>query len=284
MRTEPPPDGSPVSATHAVTPAGNTYPCSPLPPLIPPFRHCMIEDALYRGAHPSLKNMRFMRRLHLRTVLSLVPDAAGPSRDLRDYCASERIRHVWHFVEKYDDSFSHTPALVASLLSEMVDPRNHPLYIHCRDGAHNTGIVVMCLRRLQNWGLPTIFNEFMRYTKSNLIAYAERRFVESFHATVSIPVHIPRWLWDGVRYRNHPSIQLYLELDPNTPACNESPTASVTRDVDATTSLTPIDLEMRSQHTPDHPVDRSHRCKHVELRYSSRLAALDLHGVHLLKE
>lgn len=262
-------------------------PCPPLPPLIPPFRFCMIEDGIYRGAHPSLKNMRFLQRLHLRTILSLVPDPAGPTRDLVDYCATEQIRHRWEYLEKYDDDkFSHTPQLVASLLSDMVDPRNHPLYIHCRDGAHNTGLVIMCLRRLQNWALPTIYNEFRRYTKSNFITYDEKRFVESFRATVTIPMHIPSWLWCGTRYRRHPSIDLVLERDPGTPSSMQSPSTSVARELDLLSSparMPSIPMRRVSSSIGLASALLKNRHKVEQRSYSLDLAALDLCGVHLIK-
>lgn len=185
--------------------------CPALPPLIPPFRYCAVEDGVYRGAYPSLKNLRFMQRLRLRTVVSLVPERDGqPTRDLADFCLAHGVRHVHYQVDKYDDGFSHTDQLVASIVAQLIDPANHPLFIHCRDGAHNTGIVVMCLRRLQNWTLQAIYDEFVRYTKSNAITFEEKQFVESFHAKVIIPPRIPSWLWDGVRRCKHPCIQLVL--------------------------------------------------------------------------
>lgn len=243
----------------------------------------MIEDGIYRGAHPSLKNMRFMRRLNLHTILSLVPDSTGPPRDLSEYCSTERIQHIWHHVDKYNETISHTPQLVACILSQLIDPRNHPLFLHCRDGGHNTGLVVMCLRRLQNWSLPLIYQEFKRYTKSNEISYVERQFVESFRETVTIPVCIPRWLWDGVRHRRHPSILLRLERDPGTPTSLQSPNPSVGRDLDhAQTSggLMPIIVPFREFHQVGY---HRIRCKHVKMRYTCELAALDLHGVYFLK-
>lgn len=185
--------------------------CPALPPLIPPFRYCAVEDGVYRGAYPSLKNLRFMQRLRLRTLVSLIPERDGqPTRDLADFCLAHHVRHVHYQVDKYDDGFSHTDQLVASIVAQLIDPANHPLFIHCRDGAHNTGIVVMCLRRLQNWTLQAIYEEFVRYTKSNDITFEEKQFVESFHAKVSIPPRVPPWLWDGVRRCKHPCIQLVL--------------------------------------------------------------------------
>ncbi|PXF48107.1 hypothetical protein BWQ96_02059 [Gracilariopsis chorda] len=258
-----------------------------LPPLIPPFRFCQIEHALFRGGHPSLKNMRFMRRLKLRTIISLLPQDSGPSQDLVEYCRAERIRHIWHHVDKYDDGFSHTPRLVSTLLSHMIDATNHPLFLHCRDGGHNTGLVVMCLRRLQNWNLSSIFEEFMRYTKNNLISFAEKQFVECFNTAVTIPPCIPTWLWDGVRHKRHPFIQLQLQSSrscsrPSPPA--RARNASNSHDANLFECLVgnaPGGVPRGAEHGM-HPRQRSSHVN-VEVHYSRPVAALDVLGVHFKK-
>lgn len=273
------PTGAPSASSgdREVVPPIHLRPPINLPPLIPPFRYCVVEEGVLRGAYPTLKNMRYMRRLNLRTMISLVPDTTGPTDDLKEYCVSERIRHLCHFVEKYDDRFSHTPHLVASIVSELIEPQNHPVFLHCRDGGHNTGIVIMCLRRLQNWSLPAIYHEFVRYTKSNSISYEEKQFVESFHETVTVPIHIPWWLWGGIRHRRHPSIQLRLDRDMGTPVLAQSPSNSIARDLDQIASASVLRLSGNDQ-----TLNKT-RYKKVELRYNTKLAALDLHGVHLTK-
>ena len=166
-----------------------------LPPLIPPFRHAIVEEGFHRGAHPSLRNMRFMRRLKLKTIISLLPDPTEPSRDLVEFCTAEHIRHICHGVEIYDDGFSHSHALVATILGQITDRGNHPVFLHCLDGRQNTGIVVMCLRRMQNWNLEAILDEFRRYTKSNESTYEEKQFVQSFNfKMVNVPHNVPLWL------------------------------------------------------------------------------------------
>lgn len=228
-----------------------------------------------------MKNMRFLRRLQLRTILSLIPESTPPSRDLLEFCNAENIRHACHHVEKYDDHFSHTPKLVATLLSEFIDPSNHPLLVHCRDGGHNTGLVIMCLRRLQNWNLPSIMREFIRYTKNNFISFEEKRFVESFTGKVSIPLFIPKWLWNGVRHGRHPSIQLELQpdpsashtslLSPNMPSSLNTEKAVVLDASKPHHSQTDVRKQIRS------------RIVRVKVHYNLRIAALDVQGVHFAK-
>jgi tyrosine-protein phosphatase OCA6 len=71
--------------------------------------------------------------------------------------------------------------------------------MHCLDGANNTGLVVMCLRRLQNWSLSYIFAEFVRFTRDAHINSSESEFVETFREEIMIPSVIPKWLWSGER-------------------------------------------------------------------------------------
>jgi tyrosine-protein phosphatase OCA6 len=181
----------------------------PMPPLIPPFRYANVEDGVYRGAHPSLRNFRFIRRLHLRTLILILPEQ--PSSDIEQFCTAERITLIYRRADKYDDgdAISMTPALISSLLELLVDPARHPVYITCRDGGHHTGLVIMCLRRLQHWTNSAIHEEHRRYTKVNEIHYQEEQFVEAFSGPVTLPGGpIPRWLWNGVRISAHPAVKL----------------------------------------------------------------------------
>ena len=59
------------------------------PPLVPPLRFAMVEEGIYRGAYPSLINLRFLARLRLKTVISLLPEP--PSADLVRWCEEEGI-------------------------------------------------------------------------------------------------------------------------------------------------------------------------------------------------
>ncbi|XP_020977559.1 uncharacterized protein LOC107635141 isoform X2 [Arachis ipaensis] len=43
------------------------------------------------------------------------------------------------------------------------DVRNHPVLIHCKRGKHRTGCLVGCLRKLQNWCLSSVFEEYQRF-------------------------------------------------------------------------------------------------------------------------
>ena len=67
-----------------------------LPPLVPPLRFSQVEEGVYRGAYPSLINQRFLTRLGLRTIISLLPEP--PADDLRQWCEPLLRRVLRHFV------------------------------------------------------------------------------------------------------------------------------------------------------------------------------------------
>lgn len=185
-----------------------------LPALSPPFRFAMVESGLYRGAHPTLMNYRFLKRcvclpgpppaahaeltricrrlasLRLATIVSLTPEP--PVRDLADFCSHSGIESIHIPCEQFVDAVTLTPRDVARVLEVcratgpagrhqgppfltgsgpacpasppqlLIDAGRHPLYIHCLDGSHVTGLVVMCLRKAQRWQVSAFQNEFSR--------------------------------------------------------------------------------------------------------------------------
>lgn len=55
-------------------------------------------------------------------------------------------------------------ATITKALEVVLNPANHPLLIHCNRGKHRTGCLVGCIRRLQNWSLTMIFDEYRRFS------------------------------------------------------------------------------------------------------------------------
>jgi len=187
-----------------------------LPPLVPVFRFSIVaapsessenakqrvgvNNIVYRGAYPTLKNLRFLRRLRLRTLVSLVPED-GVTGDLATFCDQEEI-DMHHFaVPKGGDL---TPSAVAKILSILIDPYRLPVYLHCLDGTRITGLVVMTLRKLQNWTPISYQNEYLRFAKTKQVNEEDRNFVSLFSEEVSVPERIPSWLWGGVIPDAHP--------------------------------------------------------------------------------
>jgi len=134
-----------------------------------------------------------------------------PFDDLVSFCSYEHIQHMVYQVEKAKDAVVITPSDVASILEVLIRAENHPLYLHCLDGANVTGMIVMCLRKMQHWNTPMIYEEFMRYSHEGELSPEDSEFLSSFKADIQIPHQIPSWLWGGFRPTNHPTLRLKFQ-------------------------------------------------------------------------
>ncbi|KAI8388070.1 tyrosine phosphatase family-domain-containing protein [Radiomyces spectabilis] len=186
-----------------------------LPHLIPPFRYAIVEENLFRGGYPKPRNMRFLKRLKLKTILSLIPDKLVP--EMQEFCEQQNIHMLHLTIDKMKEDnipLSYNKTLMA--LQIIIDPTNHPIYIHCLDGADVTGLVIACLRKLQMWSTSSAMVEFARNLHTNVVAPEEFEFVENFkNFEVTIPITIPNWLWGGqVNFHKHPSLRLKF-LNPD---------------------------------------------------------------------
>jgi tyrosine-protein phosphatase OCA6 len=121
------------------------------------------DETVYRGAYPSVRNLLFLKTLQLRTVISLVKGGvAGVTVDLREFCAHE---HICHVVVDLDGNKLPSLRALARLLSLLVDKRRLPVYMHCAEGGVSTGVLVMCLRVVQQWSIESALAEYSRYVK-----------------------------------------------------------------------------------------------------------------------
>ncbi|KAF9353963.1 hypothetical protein BGX26_008268 [Mortierella sp. AD094] len=182
-------------------------------PLIPPFRFGTVEPEVYRGAYPKQRNLRFLKRLKLRTILSLIPDA--PDAIFQEFCTQQGIKSIHLPVDKVKDNVPLTYNRAVEAVQIIIDQENLPIYIHCLDGASVTGLVVCCLRKLQTWNISSAMGEFLRYLRGGVISSEESAFVEKFCSEIEISKPIPIWLWEGqVTFKKHPTLKLNFTIPP----------------------------------------------------------------------
>jgi tyrosine-protein phosphatase OCA6 len=183
--------------------------------LIPPFRFALVEKDLYRGAYPRENNLRFLKRLRLRSIVSLLPKE--PSAEIVQFCREQRIELRHFTVPKFKEGETPLGAAEAQTLLELlIDPRHQPLYVHCLDGVHNTGMLIMLLRKLQCWNLSAVIAEFTRFVRGASITSGESQFVERFRGIgngIQLPAVLPPWLWDGQIHAKHPTLLVQLHPD-----------------------------------------------------------------------
>ncbi|QCE12481.1 tyrosine-protein phosphatase DSP5 isoform X1 [Vigna unguiculata] len=130
--------------------------------LVPPPNFAMVEDCIFRSGFPTSSNLPFLQTLNLRSIIYLCPEPY-PEENL-EFLRSQNIRLFQFAIEGKTDIS--TPILkdsVMDALKVLIDVRNHPVLIHCKRGKHRTGCLVGCLRKLQNWCLSSVFEEYQRF-------------------------------------------------------------------------------------------------------------------------
>jgi len=146
--------------------------------LFPPENFAMVEAGIYRSSFPRSKNIPFLRRLRLRSVIALVPEEV--SETMTKFYNSQGIRLIKHGTDGNKWPFKEIDEQeLSSALRDVLDPANQPALIHCNKGKHRTGSLVGVVRKVRGWSLSSIFAEYLTFAlpKARL---EDQRFIESF--------------------------------------------------------------------------------------------------------
>lgn len=166
--------------------------CSCLAPpfaIVPPMRFSMVEDNLYRGGYPTLRNFPCLQTLGLRCILSLTPEK--PTYDLEQFAEADNIALHHVPVERYKGEVVLSPSDISSVLHIILDGQKYPLYIHCLDGRHVVGMIVLVLRRLRGWDPQASQAEYIRFAGE---IQDDLSMVNDFTGPITLSSAIPMWL------------------------------------------------------------------------------------------
>lgn len=161
--------------------------------LVPPENYAQVCKGIFRSAFPKKKNFPFLKKLKLKSILTLVLEDY-PEVNKR-FLEDESINLFKCGVPGNKEPFVDIPEdKIAAALSILLDKRNHPLLIHCNKGKHRTGCLVGCLRKFQHWSLTSIFDEYRLFShpKSRQM---DQQFIELFDIRqVAVDsLAIPHW-------------------------------------------------------------------------------------------
>lgn len=132
------------------------------PETTPPENFSPVCGEIYRSSFPRVENFSFLSKLGLRSILMLIPEEY-PSENTQ-FVEENGIQLFQVGMSGNKEPFVHLPDDILSRALEIaINPANHPLLIHCNRGKHRTGCLVGCIRRLQNWSLTMIFEEYRRF-------------------------------------------------------------------------------------------------------------------------
>jgi len=118
-----------------------------------------VSESVWRGSVPSDKSLEKLAKHGVKTVIDL--------RYKGFWC-----KHEEEQAAKFGLKYVHMPIGFSKLTSNEIlsflkivsNPANLPAYVHCRQGADRTGVIIGAYRILmQNWTFDKTYNEMRAY-------------------------------------------------------------------------------------------------------------------------
>ncbi|KAJ2507330.1 tyrosine-protein phosphatase siw14 [Coemansia sp. RSA 1939] len=161
----------------------------------PPENFSMVCPYIYRSGMPKKRSFPFLKRLRLRSVLTLILEEY-PAQNQR-FLEASGVRLFQFGVAGNKEPFADIPEhVMCEALLVLLDSRNHPVLIHCNKGKHRTGCLVGCLRKLQEWTSTSVFDEYRRFSAPKSRSM-DQLFIELFDVRPVLAridgSHLPRW-------------------------------------------------------------------------------------------
>ncbi|XP_024982008.1 tyrosine-protein phosphatase DSP3-like [Cynara cardunculus var. scolymus] len=126
----------------------------------PPINFAAVEDRIYRSGFPQPRDFPYLDTLQLRSIIYLCTEPY-PTENL-EFLNARNIRLFQFGIDGTKDA-KISKGTITDALKVLIDVRNHPVLIHCKRGKHRTGCLVGCLRKLQNWCLSSVLEEYKFY-------------------------------------------------------------------------------------------------------------------------
>ncbi len=129
-----------------------------------------VSDILYRGEQPNAEGFRELKKMGIKTILSLRAFHSDRSmlKGLGMYYKRMGI-YTWDFKDDY----------VVNFLKLVTNPKYQPVFIHCQHGADRTGTlcaIYRCavegwkmedaIKEMQNFGFHKIWSNLKKYLNS----------------------------------------------------------------------------------------------------------------------
>lgn len=149
--------------------------------LSPPENFAPVINKIYRSSFPQPNNFAFLKKLNLKLVLCLIPEEYPSIHE--EFFQAEGIKLFQLGMSGNKEPFVKIPHdLITEAIKIVIDPKNQPILIHCNRGKHRTGCLVGVLRRLQQWSLTIIFDEYRKFAAPKERPM-DQQFIELYNET-----------------------------------------------------------------------------------------------------
>jgi len=170
-----------------------------IPSICPPQKFGIVEPGVYRCKATIYElNFGYLQQLKLKTVVRLSSDM--PTKTVATFFKENGIEMIHLGLKSLQNgrrsetsniTFHSEEEIVKEGLEIVLNVDRHPVLLMCSSGVHETGTLVGCLRRLQNYNLTYILEECQSYGSTR---YVNDQFIELFDVDmVSLPLRLPSW-------------------------------------------------------------------------------------------
>ncbi|KAJ3033399.1 hypothetical protein HK097_004857, partial [Rhizophlyctis rosea] len=152
----------------------------------------LVTAGIYRSAFPKKKNFTFLKKLGLKSILTLILEDYPEVN--KKFLAENNITLFQFGVAGNKEPFVDIPEdTICAALSVILDRRNHPCE-STSSYAHRTGCLIGCIRKLQHWSHTSIFDEYRRFSHPKSRSM-DQQFIELFDVkNVRFdPLYLPSW-------------------------------------------------------------------------------------------
>jgi len=145
------------------------------------FNFGKVNETYYRGAQPSPREYPQLAALGVRTVIDL--------RDFDGKVEESLVRRAGMNFYQIPLTTTRPPseAAIAQFLKLVNDPANQPIYVHCQNGRHRTGVMTAIYRMTHDdWDADHAYEEMQRYKFDAFPTHPVlKRFVYHYYAGLS---------------------------------------------------------------------------------------------------
>ncbi len=130
--------------------------------VIPCFQQ--VSPVLYRGGRPKEAGIRQLRRIGIKTIVSLESEwlnrQPGELDKERQSVKAAGMQHYWMPIHPVSGP---TLRELDAVLAVIAASNDQPVFVHCDHGNDRTGIVIAAWRvRIQGWSFDEAYAEMMR--------------------------------------------------------------------------------------------------------------------------
>ena len=140
------------------------------------FNFGRVHDTYYRGALPDEDDVAALARLGVKTVIDLQKDGDEDEAGRVERAGMKYVRIPM------TTRVVPTAEQLAQFLSLVNDPESQPVYVHCKEGRHRTGVMTAVYRMTAHgWTADQAFKEMKDYRFGLDFLHPEfKRFVYSY--------------------------------------------------------------------------------------------------------